>query len=130
MKNRSILEDFNNILGEMRRLGPNEYPILPIGVVSLEKGTTKYDWSIYENDPEDTTAELYKDENSNRYKIVLNSGTSPLGNIKKGKSRDFVHDQTHSDLFYGVFQDYIIVSKLKEWIKKYNIKSATMYVYK
>lgn len=104
-------------------------PILPIGSTNLATGKCKY-FNIYDTwgKANETTIELYQDMDSGSYKMVFTSGDGPITRI--GEKVPFVHDQTGRHLFYGHCLDWCNIGDASLLMRKYNIKSASGYVYK
>lgn len=109
-------------------------PILPIGSVNLATGSSKY-FNIYETwgTGRNTTIEVYKvfkgpGIETNEYKFVITSGSGPI--YKIGTKVPFAHDQTRRHIFYGECIDWANIGDADLIMKKYNIKSASGYVYK
>lgn len=100
-------------------------PILPLGKINLETGSSKY-FNVYDTWGEDTTYELYK-LSDGRLKIVATAGIEPIAKLNSNES--FIHDQTHRFLFSGKMIDYATGSGLKKFAAKYK-KSIAGYTYK
>jgi len=118
--------------GEPKNYG-RPSPILPIGKINLNTGSSKY-FNVYETWGEDSTYEIYKDLNSGwsdgskkNYKIVVTSGKSPINDV--GDKAGFIHDQNHRGLFDGEMIDHATGSELKRLAATYG-NSISGYVYK
>jgi SAM-dependent methyltransferase len=100
-------------------------PVLPMGTINPKKGDSKY-FNIYDqwkNYP--TTVEVWLDIDTDKFKYVIGSGGSPLG--EKGTPATFSHDQMPGrNLFAGRLVDWYSLEDFKDSI--YGIASA--YVYK
>jgi hypothetical protein len=103
-----------------------EMAILPIGSVNIQTGESKY-FNVYETWP-DSTAEVWKDDDSGTLKLVFTSGDKPLHNI--GWRAGFMHDQNHNFMFSGEMIEWVNVKNLKELMRRFNKKSMRGYTYK
>jgi hypothetical protein len=98
--------------------------ILPIGVVNLQTGSSKY-FNVYET-WDDSTGEIWKKQDG-KYIIIFTSGKKP--NANKGDKQSFQHDQTMRYLFDAEFIDFAFITNIKSKLSKYG-KSLNGYVYK
>jgi hypothetical protein len=109
-------------------------PILPIGSVNLASGSCKY-FDIYSEwgKSNKTTMEVWKImgtvplEKNAKYKLIFTSGSKP--SYKIGSEHQFIHDQTHSNLFWAEMVDWANIGDADLVMKKYG-KSISGYVYK
>jgi len=101
-------------------------PILPLGIVNLMTGKSKY-FNIYDTwDGENTTCEFWKDPN-NKMRLIFTAGKKPI--YSNGTHKDFVHDQTRARLFTATKVDDCLMKDLSSRQDQYG-KSLTGYTYK
>ena len=111
-----------------KRKGPGH--ILPIGVVNLGSGHSKY-FNVKDNF-EDGTAEVWKKMdpwgNQPKYRIVFSGGEYSVPGVI-GDTRGFIHDQTWQDLGSYKLVDWVPTNKIHELVRVYG-NSIAGAVYK